>query len=536
MMDTQCANPSTPSGGEKDSIPPTLLHSRPENGAINFQEKSIVLEFDEYVQAPKLASTLLITPLGDLKYKSLVRNRSIVLKIPSGFLPNTTYNFNFLDAITDVTEKNPANFTLSFCTGPDIDSLQISGTVRDMLTSKVPKKTTKAFLYRVTDSLNVLLDKPQYLSVLGKDGGFTIRNIKEGTYRLISFDDVNGNLLLEVRDEAHGFVSEPIELNASVSSLELRQVVNDVTPLQLLSNRPYLGYYHIRFNKAIKWYEVRPVDSLMAKQVYSSLTDNDQNLRIYPQSFHLKEGDSTGVALSVKDGLEVMLHDTIQVKFNPSSKKLEKINSSLTLTKTLPDTVHGEITFSRPIRQMFPDSIRLRYKKEESLKAAEIWEYVWSQHRKKLNFNLPLSWPDSVFKATLVFPEGTFVSIDADTCTALSASPSRRELREYATLRINTKVPFPGYIIQMFRTGSKVPTLEYKNNPMFVSPYVGPGKYTVRLLVDEDANGVWDPGNLMKWIQPEPVINFDDTLVFRANWEQSIEITCKKVGINCSMQ
>ena len=52
-------------------------------------------------------------------------------------------------------------------------------------------------------------------------------------------------------------------------------------------------------------------------------------------------------------------------------------------------------------------------------------------------------------------------------------------------------------------------------------PYVRPGRYLVRVIIDENANNKWDTGNFLEKRQPEPIQYFRDTLEVRANWDVS---------------
>ena len=53
-----CANIVPPSGGEKDTAPPKLIFSSPENKTTNFLSNEIVLRFDEYIQIKNLSELL----------------------------------------------------------------------------------------------------------------------------------------------------------------------------------------------------------------------------------------------------------------------------------------------------------------------------------------------------------------------------------------------------------------------------------------------------------------------------------------------
>ena len=61
-----CAKKGTPSGGKKDTIPPVIIKSVPENYSINFDENEIRIYFDEYIKLKDLQKNLIISP--PLKY------------------------------------------------------------------------------------------------------------------------------------------------------------------------------------------------------------------------------------------------------------------------------------------------------------------------------------------------------------------------------------------------------------------------------------------------------------------------------------
>jgi len=51
-----------------------------------------------------------------------------------------------------------------------------------------------------------------------------------------------------------------------------------------------------------------------------------------------------------------------------------------------------------------------------------------------------------------------------------------------------------------------------------------PGEYELRILFDANNNGVWDPGNYTKKIQPEKAITLDKKLSIKANWDNERDI------------
>ena len=65
-----CARRSSPSGGEKDSIPPVLIASNPKINTVNFNADEIRLKFDEWVKLQNLDQQLIISPpLEKRKYE-----------------------------------------------------------------------------------------------------------------------------------------------------------------------------------------------------------------------------------------------------------------------------------------------------------------------------------------------------------------------------------------------------------------------------------------------------------------------------------
>ena len=51
-----------------------------------------------------------------------------------------------------------------------------------------------------------------------------------------------------------------------------------------------------------------------------------------------------------------------------------------------------------------------------------------------------------------------------------------------------------------------------------------PGEYELRILEDTNNNGLWDPGNYSKKIQPEIVTATGKNLTVKANWDNEREV------------
>jgi len=98
---------------------------------------------------------------------------------------------------------------------------------------------------------------------------------------------------------------------------------------------------------------------------------------------------------------------------------------------------------------------------------------------------------------------------------------------DYGNLRLRFRnLDLKRHPILLFFSGDKIilsykigPSLRY-NNKLFV-----PGDYQLRILYDTNQNGVWDPGDYYKHLQPEIVVPLKNKVYVKANWDNEIDIT-----------
>ena len=206
-----CATVVTPSGGPKDITPPKMLSSQPENLSINFKGEKIIFNFDEFVQLKTPEKFLLISPplseLPDIK----VKGRSVVIKLEDSLRSNTTYNFYLGDAIVDITENNPiTNFNFAFSTGPDIDSLSLSGNVTDAYT-RMPVKGALVMLYTDFADSVPMKQIPVYVSRTLENGNYSFNSLASGKYRAVALVDGNSDYMYNLPTEMVGFSSDSVQ-------------------------------------------------------------------------------------------------------------------------------------------------------------------------------------------------------------------------------------------------------------------------------------------------------------------------------------
>ncbi|MFO0265492.1 MAG: Ig-like domain-containing protein, partial [Cyclobacteriaceae bacterium] len=200
-----CASQTQPTGGPRDKTPPKLISSSPAPNQKKFKGTSVELAFDEYVKLKDPKEEILISPSIGKDVNYVARKNKVIITPKRPWLDNTTYSISFRDGIQDITESNPAeNLRLAFSTGNTIDSLRISGKLKDALSPAIPAAYTVA-VYQA-DTFNIFRHTPEYFTRSSKKGTFSIENLKAGNYYLYAFEDRNKNLKVDSRNEAFGFL------------------------------------------------------------------------------------------------------------------------------------------------------------------------------------------------------------------------------------------------------------------------------------------------------------------------------------------
>ncbi len=106
---THCAKRGTPTGGPKDSIPPVLISANPALNKVNFDAEKVVMIFDEYIKLNDIANQLIVSPPLEKSSYTILPEGTVSKKVEIRFeqapRENTTYTFNFGEAIEDYNEK-----------------------------------------------------------------------------------------------------------------------------------------------------------------------------------------------------------------------------------------------------------------------------------------------------------------------------------------------------------------------------------------------------------------------------------------------
>jgi Bacterial Ig-like domain len=216
-----CANIIPPSGGFKDSLPPVLRKVSPPDSSRNFKETKITLTFDEFVEVQGIQENLLVSPTPKIIPVVESKLNTVTVKIKDTLEANTTYSFNFGNAIKDINEGNVAkNFTYLFSTGPTIDSLELSGKVVLAESGKIDT-TLIVMLHRNGDDSTVVNEKPRYVAKQTGTGNFTFRNLPAGSYYIYALKSEGGSYNYRPPDQYFAFNNGPVIISDSVKPVTL---------------------------------------------------------------------------------------------------------------------------------------------------------------------------------------------------------------------------------------------------------------------------------------------------------------------------
>lgn len=525
---TACAKQVPLTGGLKDVDPPKIVSTTPSNGSLNFNGQEIVLEFDEYIKEENLRSQLLITPRVTSTYKSRVNRNRITLSFDQPFDSATTYTLNFREGIKDITENNvPDNLTFVFSTGDYLDSISLSGQVRSLMTKEALEDITIS-LYQTEDTITIFDGPPLYSTKTTKDGKFDLQNIKYGNYLLYALNDKNQNLQLESQDEGYAFLASSLLLSDSTANIDLSLQNLDTRPIILQNSRPVQNNFDLKFNKYIVDYQL--ADSTISLK--SNLVESNRTLRIYQNDL---VPDSLALRFEVRDSLLQKLDSTVYIRFEESSRKGEKFSGNLTLPRGGVDKQFTTtLNLNKPLDRINYDSIYFRF---DTLAKIPIAAHQVSLNHSEDQLIFRIHMDSVIQKDTVllgweqsfefIIANESIFSIEQDTLSQISRELSIKKPEDHGLLAGSITTSYENYFVQLLDKDFKVVESRPANSTStYAFRNVLPGDYSLRILIDENNNGQWDPGNIHESRLPEPVRLFfhpnvgTEVITIRANWEQ----------------
>lgn len=451
---------------------------------------------------------------------------------------STTYTFNFRESVQDISEKNPAKIKLAFSTGPYVDSLNVTGTVSDILTDKNVSNYSVG-LTPASDTFNIFKHAAPWVTLTDKKGKFAIENLKPGNYFVYAFDDRNKNLIVDSKSEKYGFKSGNVDLHGVADSIKIQVFKLDASNLKLIASRPTFAYFNIRFSKSLINYRISSSDS--TQKIYSTLESDHSTIKVYNT---ISTRDSLQVLLHAQDSIAGKVDTLIYIKFPKKESTKDKFSAKVDFANLYESKslFSSSIIFSKPVTSFNPDSI---YIQVDSLTRITFTQndYVWNEAQTKLTINKKLDPPktndqtktDATKKRPLepkaksqkssnqlIFTNSSIISVENDTIDFTTTSLKIIRAEDYGVISAEIKT-MEDFIVQLVDKNNLVID-ERRNSKALDFENISPGTYRLRLLVDLNKNGKWDAGNFSGKIQPEPILYYVNPkggkeIFLKANWQ-----------------
>jgi len=568
-----CANVKPPTGGPRDTIPPVLIQAIPENKSLNYKGNKVELIFDENLLIDNLNSKLIITPFFDSEFEYDARKNYVNIKFEKDFSDSTTYTFNFQDAIADITEKNPTlENVLAFSTGSYIDSIRVFGSIKDLLTGERLEDVTVG-LYLANDTSDMFIGNPTYFTRTIENGVFLIENIKNGHYRISAFRDGNSNLKCDMKSEAYGYFIDTLDLTYQhEDSIQLSIQSLDISDLSVQRKAPAGKYFEVRTNKYVTDYTLSYDTSYT--EIFSNILPENKIIRFY----NTFPDDSLQAFITLNDSIKSNLLDTLFIKFSETKRKSEQFRFDVDPSdkSKIFYLFNGLIEFSKPVKSINFDSLFFQidsttfsfFDSEKDLLFNYNKTELLISHLLDTNlFNKPIPKPDSTITNQsdsinideipsdstdvaevdeplkqkgpaskgmdlkggarpksaksgfhLYLGHGAFISAENDSSQQKSLSYSFFKEEDLAVIKGIIETEKESFFIQLL-----TPNFELVEQISNIKEYefldIEPGDYLIRVLVDNNNNGIWEPGNYFLHEQNEDVYLYPEKITLRANWE-----------------
>lgn len=519
-----CATPQPPLGGPKDETPPRIDTPRSTpNYQVNFKKQPIEIVFNEWIQQPQdVAKQVVVSP--PIRYMgTLLKLKGKVLVIEfddrEELQENVTYTINLGEAIKDLSEGNAAkDLRFVFSTGPILDSLGMQGEVRDFITQK-PLENILVMVYSKLNDSIVKKERPLYFGKTNKEGRYSIKNMREGEFKVFALEDANQPYLYDAANEKIAFADSLVRTGIDTNALLSLRIFSEIPPLRLLNTEAKrYGLVNLQFNQPPKDVQIAAVTP--GFQLRTEIVRD--TLKVW------YAGTSTAANWSLDVRKDSTFKDTLRIKtFAPETylrtAKLTLQNADLKEFQKLNPEKPVVLTFNHPlssfdisklmvvedsVRQISPSMIEI-----DSLNSRKlILQYRWVESSKyQLRFApgavrdiYALGFRDTVRYNFQAMPRKNYGNID---------------------LKVENLDSTRHYVMELMLGENTEPVqrerIDLKTNARFIYKVMEPSTYKVRLFEDLNRNGEWDTGNYFKHQQPEPIY-IRDLEALRPNWDLEV--------------
>ena len=570
VMLYSCASIGRPDGGPYDETPPRFIGSTPAAGALNNQRTKVSLLFDEFIKLEKATEKVVVSPPQVQQPEIKASGKRIQVNLLDSLKANTTYTIDFSDAIVDNNEGNPlGNFTFTFSTGTQIDTMEVSGTVLDASNLEPIKGILVGLHSNLNDSAFTKLPFDRVARTDSR-GRFSIRGVAPGKYRIYGLMDADQTFTFNQKSEVIAF-NDSLIIPRMEERIRMDTAWVDSLTYDTIVERKYMHYlpddlilrafkefnysqYLIKSERLVPqkftFYFAGQADTLPTLKGLNFderdafvIEKNPRNdtIHYWVKDSLLFKQDTLAISLTYlyTDTLNQLVSrtDTLNLvskqkykKEEPEKKKKKKKKDEEDEpepTKFLPVNVgapssmdvYGSIslTFDEPIARFDSAAIHLKEKVDT------LWKDIpFEFEQDSLNlkrFNLYYDWePGNEYEFSV--DSTAFHGIYGLFTDKIKQGFKVRKLEEYASITFLVTGADSTAFVELLDAQDKVVRQRRLTDGGYADFYfLNPGKYCARLVNDRNGNGIWDTGNFEKGEQPEEVYYYNMILEPKANWD-----------------
>ena len=526
---TSCAVIVAPSGGPKDTNPPSIISFYPNNYATNFNDDYLSIQFDKYMNKSSVIQSLSISP--EIKFSHSWWGKTLTISFDEELQDNITYVVKLNTGYTDFKGNKPESaLTFIFTKGNKIDKASISGKLYD---SNPAGK--QIFAWRDKDIPFDITTKPDYSVSLGSSGEFELIGLKKGLYRVIATEDKFKDGLYNTGIDGFGAAQYDLEvLDSSKTQIKLKispafdrvgagitnayPLYSDLIQVNLTepvySDSLLLDNFKLEGGGA-KLLNVFSNDFPLTKKIYLLTSPLDSNT-IY--NLNITEIKDTLGNLQI-DSLSQASFSGVNRKY---TKKIELLNKKIDSEISQKQLY---LDFNHPISNLLDSAICIFNPKDSS---TIVPEYIINSNRINLDFSklqAEIRYKLSVNLAKINDFKNEF-GIDS----TLSF--------DFKLIENKGKSKISGSVLDSTNYNGKILVLLKKSNELIASTFLSNGKfeflnlpeadYNLEIVCDENENGKYDTGNDFPFSFSEVFYLYDKSLKVKENWDiEDINIILK---------
>lgn len=526
-----CASRVPPNGGQVDKVPPEILNAEPANLSKNMQSDRITLTFNEFIELKDGGSGIFISPPLATNPEYILKGKTLQIRFKEKPDTNTTYTMVIGKSVTDLTEGNAlVDFPYVFSTGAILDTLKVSGSVKDAFTRAPLKETVVAMYTSSADSIPQV-QLPRYFARCDESGNFTLRNVKAGAYRILAFSDQNNDLKLTLPEEKLAFSSDLIRIDSAQTNLPEFNLFSEKNGKLKLLRKTFEapGKVKIKYSTALDSFSVKRIKPEEGKALQFQFKTGQDSIGLWVP------GEAVDSLILVARAVFKEQSRTDTLIFSP--KRVLKAGGGRMRSKGSADTALV-VKIEPGLKVRARDTLKLRFSAPVSrVEAARAWAIfgtdslpykglVWSSD----SMSAELRQLPTGKAGTVRFSKGAFTDLFGRSNDSLAVPVNYYLPEDLGKLIFNVSaLPDGPCVFELVdKSGVVKERKSISGSSTLVFEGLLPGQYSARLIEDLDSNGLWTNGDWKLRRQPERIFLFGKELNMRADWD--LEQEWKVIG------